>query len=72
MSESPLDRCPFCGSDFVAVSQMSELTHVVICEKCEAQGPKSRLTMEEAARLWNERAWKKWKKNRMARGPTWR
>ena len=73
MSESPLDRCPFaCNSTFVSPSQIGDSTHVVVCEKCGAQGPKTRLGMEEAVNLWNDRAWKRWKKRRLARGPMWR
>ena len=68
MSDEPLEFCPFCGSKFISPS-LNGNRHFVCCEKCDARGPETRLSMEESVRLWNERAKPKWKK--YAR-PMWR
>lgn len=46
--------CPFCGHE---VSHARELDGVayVFCEKCGAQGPKSKEGFKNAENLWNHR-----------------
>lgn len=52
------DRCPFCGNkrsiDIVDFGPVSSCYYQVICNKCEAEGPRA-YTFAEAIRLWNDR-----------------
>lgn len=57
MKRPGTNACPFCGSDESHMLGTSHgegfITHAIICGRCEATGPASRLDEDDAVALWN-------------------
>jgi transcription elongation factor Elf1 len=46
--------CPFCDSDNVKISRVGDNQYAVICENCDAEGPKAP-DERQAEDLWDDR-----------------